>query len=345
MSRNLHDRVLGSLLGAGIGDALGAPTEGMSAEEIADRFGSRVVDFEDGSDNYYALGNDVAEVTDDASQTYEMARAVADCKGRLTVKAAAQALVHWSESYPKYYPRNAGPTTSQVIEALRAGGDPVELGMLGRRFGRGTSDGAAMRVAAAGLTRPGDLERAVENAVAMCRPSHGTQHAFSGACAIACAVAEALREDSTTVSVIQASVYGARRGEEIGLATARRAEGRRVLPVLRTALAEALLAESMTDAERRLEDMVGAGGSIQEAVCVALGLFLAADGDFEKTVVSCANIGGDTDTIACIAGSVAGAFCGASAIRRDWVERWTAANPMLDLEPVARELADICLDA
>ena len=35
MSRNLHDRVLGSLLGAGIGDALGAPTEGMSAEEIA----------------------------------------------------------------------------------------------------------------------------------------------------------------------------------------------------------------------------------------------------------------------------------------------------------------------
>ena len=153
MSRNLHDRVLGSLLGAGIGDALGAPTEGMSAEEIADRFGSRVVDFEDGSDNYYALGNDVAEVTDDASQTYEMARAVAECRGRLTVDAAAQALVRWSESYPKYYPRNAGPTTSQVIEALRAGGDPVELGMLGRRFERGTSDGAAMRVAAAGLTR------------------------------------------------------------------------------------------------------------------------------------------------------------------------------------------------
>ncbi len=82
----------------------------MSAEEITDRFGSRVVDFEDGSDNYYALGNDVAEVTDDASQTYEMARAVAECKGRLTVDAAAQALVRWSESYPKYYPRNAGPT-------------------------------------------------------------------------------------------------------------------------------------------------------------------------------------------------------------------------------------------
>lgn len=343
MSRNLHDHVLGSLLGAGIGDALGAPTEGLSADEIAGRFGGRVTDFEDGSDNFYALGNNVAEVTDDASQTYEMARAVAECGGHLTIEAAARALVRWSETYPKYYPRNAGPTTSQVIEALRAGGDPVELGMLGKRFERGTSDGAAMRVAAAGLTRPGDLERAVENAVAMCRPSHGTQHAFAGASAVACAIAEALREGSTTVSVVRAAVYGARRGEEIGLASARRAEGRRVLPVLRASLAEALLAEDMVDAERRLEDAVGAGGSVQEAVCVALGLFLAADGDFEKTVVSCANIGGDTDTIACIAGSVAGAFRGASAIRADWARRWATANPTLDLEPVARKLTDICL--
>ena len=343
MTGDLYDHVLGGLLGAGIGDALGAPTEGLSADEIARRFGGRVTDFEDGSDNFYAPGNDVAEVTDDASQAYEMARAVAECEGRLTVEAATRALVRWSESYPKYYPRNAGPTTSQVIEALRAGGDPVELGMLGERFGRGTSDGAAMRVVAAGLTGPGDLERAAENAVAMCRPSHGTQHAFSGACAIACAVAEALREGATTVSVVRAAVFGARRGEEIGLASARKAEGRRVLPVLRTALAEALLAEDMADAERRLEDMVGAGGSVQEAVCVALGLFLAADGDFEKTVVSCANIGGDTDTIACIAGSVAGAYCGASAIRPDWVERWVATNPALELEPVARELTRVCL--
>lgn len=342
MDDKLFDRVLGSLLGAGIGDALGAPAEGLSAQEIVGRFGGRITGFEDGSENHYALGNNLAEVTDDASQAFEMAKAVVECDGTLSVEAAARALVRWSESYPKYYPRNAGPTTSHVIEALKSGGDPIELGMLGELYNRGTSNGAAMRVAAAGLTRPGDLDRAVDNAVAMSRPSHGTQHAFAGACAISCAVAEALTEGATTVSVVRASLYGARRGEQIGLETARRAEGRSVVLTLGAALGEALLAQDMEDAERRLDSLVGAGGSMQEAVSCAMGLFLAADGDFESTVLSCVNIGGDTDTVACIAGSVAGAFQGASKIRPSWVEQWKSANPGLTLEPVARQLTEIC---
>lgn len=342
MNERLYDHVLGSLVGAAIGDALGAPAEGLSKDEIAAKYGGRVETFVDGSDNFYSHGNDVGEITDDSSQMYEMAKAVADCDGVLTVEAAAEALVRWSASYPKYYPRNAGATTSHVIEELQVGADPIELGMLGGYVGRGTTNGAAMRVAGAGLTRAGDWDRAVENAVTMCRPSHGTQHAFAGAAAIAAGISEGLREDASTVSVVRACVFGARRGEELGLATARKAEGIRVPNTLGLALREALLAHDMEDAEDRLDETVGADGSIQSAVALAVGLFLASDGDPHEAIASCVNIGGDADTTACIAGSLVGAFRGCSAFPTEWVDTVRAVNPELKLDELAARLTTIC---
>jgi len=342
MNEKLYDKILGCLTGAAIGDAMAAPTEGFSKDEILAEYGGRITYYVDGKDNKYSYGNFVGEITDDASQMYEMAKAVADCDGELTVEAAAQALVRWSESYPKYYPRNAGATTSKVISQLKAGKDPIALGKEGKYVGRGTTNGAAMRIAAAGLTAPGDLEKAVRNAVTMCSPSHGTQHAFSGACAIACGISEALKESATTVSIVKACVYGARRGEEIGNEKGRRAEGIRVIHNIGTAVREALLAKDMVDAEDRLDDWVGADGSIQASAAIAIGLFLASDGGVEDTILSCANIGGDSDTNACIAGSLVGAFRGFSAFRKEWVEQMRSANPALQLEDVARRLTEIC---
>ena len=81
MSYDLYDRVLGCLLAAGMGDGIGAPTEGLSQDEIAAEYGKAVETFEDGSQNFYSLGNDVAEVTDDASQMYEMAKEIVSCGG------------------------------------------------------------------------------------------------------------------------------------------------------------------------------------------------------------------------------------------------------------------------
>ena len=189
-SYDLYDRVLGSLMTAGIGDALGAPAEGFSRQEIADTFG-RIVKFEDASHNAISPDNLVGEVTDDTSQMIEMAKAVIRAGGNLTVDGAGQALLNWSRNWPKYYPRNAGGTTKHVILALERGEDPVRIGKLGKLPYRGATNGAVMRVAAAGLIHPGDLDGACRTAITMTVPSHGTQHGFGGACAVACAIAGA----------------------------------------------------------------------------------------------------------------------------------------------------------
>jgi ADP-ribosylglycohydrolase len=341
MNYDIYDRVLGCMLTAAMGDAIGAPSEALSRVEIAEKFGGPLTTFEDSSDNYYARGNITGEVTDDASQMYEMAKAVVKTKGDLSVDAAAQALITWSKSYPKYYPRNAGPTTSLVINDLIAGKDPTEVGRVGKTYGRGTSNGAAMRVAAAGLCSPNDLEKAIKTAIIMTMPSHGTQHAYAGASAIACGISKAMMPDANIYSVLKACIYGAENGEKIGMSEARIASGSSLFPKILKAVEISLSSHSIEEALALLEKEIGNDGSIQVSVSVAIGIFAAAGGNPEATILGGANIGGDTDTIACIAGMLAGAYSGYSKLPGDWCRIFKAANPSLDFESVALELAEI----
>ena len=43
---SLHSKILGSLIGSAAGDAMGAATEARTTEQILERFGHRVTDFE-----------------------------------------------------------------------------------------------------------------------------------------------------------------------------------------------------------------------------------------------------------------------------------------------------------
>ena len=338
---SLYDRILGSLTVVGIGDAIGAPTEAMSRQEIEKKYVGRITTFMDGHDNPYALGNKIGEVTDDASQMYEMALAIAATGGKLTVEAAAEAIINWSRNFPKYYPRNAGPTTRSVIVEILAGKDPIEVGMIGGTYDRGTSNGAAMRVAAAGLAHPGDWAKAADTAITSCRPSHGTQHAFAGACAIACGISEAVTENAQISSILRACLYGAQQGHAAGIKTARKACGPTVYNRIMKAIEIGYAYVDMETAERRLEEEIGNDGSIQNSTAVAIGLFLAADGDPVKTVLGRANIGGDSDTIACIAGTLAGAYKGYEAIPLEWRQIFEQVNVQLKFKDVAERLTDI----
>lgn len=340
----LYNKIKGTLVAAGMGDAMGAPSEAWSRDEIIKNYGKPITDFIDPSLNFYVKDNLVGEVTDDTSQMYEMALAIIKAKGNLTVKDVANALVEWAEKYPKYYPRNAGPTTRYLIEDLKLGKDPVELGKTGGTYDRGTSNGAAMRIAPAGLLFPGNLEKTIEVAITMTKPSHGTQHGYSGACAIACGISIALVENADLYSIIKACLYGAKRGEEIGRREARIAPGFAVYEKIVKSIEIALISENMEEVMDRLERSVGNDGSIQSSVACAIGLFLASYGDVMETIISGANIGGDTDTIACIAGMLAGAYTGFQGIDGDKYEVFEKANTGFDFDKVSEELTNLAYD-
>jgi len=69
----------------------------------------------------------------------------------------------------------------------------------------------------------------------------------------------------------------------------------------------------------------------EEAVALALYCFLRYPNDYSKTVIRAANTNGDSDSIACIAGSISGAYLGVQAIPEAWIERIEKADYLADL--------------
>lgn len=326
MTRSHYEgRVLGSLATACIGDALGAPTEQRTITEIRALWGGRVERFETPPpESPFAKGRAAGQITDDASQMLALVDAYIESNGRLTAVAVATALLRWADD--EEYSRFMGPSTRAGIERLRAGGDPTETGRAGRLTTEGTSNGAAMRIASVGLAHPGDLEGAVSDAVIACLPTHATTLAISGAAAVAGAIAIAMEPDARLMDVIRAARRGAALGATAGLQHGRDVAGPTVVARLDRALELVVNASDFDHAIERLAGGVGTGLHISEAVPAALAIFLAADGDPFLTVVGGANAGDDTDTVACIAGSIAGAFKGIEAVPQDLYEQVEAAN-------------------
>jgi ADP-ribosylglycohydrolase len=339
----LHDRILGSLAGACVGDALGAPTEQRSIGEIRHTWGGRVERFyKPPEDSPYAQGRGAAMITDDASQMLHLVDAYLESAGTLTPESMADVILQWSEN-AQYFPRFAGPSTRAGVERLRNGVDPATAGSIGRLTTEGTSNGAAMRVAPAGLMHPGDPEAAIRDALVTCLPTHGTDLAISGAGCVAAAVATAMVPGSSLMDVIRAAQWGAQEGERLGRKHGREVAGPSVRRRLDLALALAIKAKDLDEAVLSIATLVGSGLHVSEAVPAAIGIFVAADGDPFLAVVGGANAGDDTDTVACIAGSVAGAFHGFGRVPQDLYKEMLWANA-LDLETKAAAFASLVAD-
>lgn len=73
--------------------------------------------------------------------------------------------------------------------------------------------------------------------------------------------------------------------------------------------------------EGKTLDHLGEGWIGEEAVVLALYCFLRYPNDFRKVVLRGANTNGYSDSIACIAGSISGAFLGIKAIPKKWIKK------------------------
>jgi ADP-ribosylglycohydrolase len=324
----LRDHIFGSLAAAALGDAMGAATEQHTTDEIVARFGGLLRELHAPSDETFSSGNQPGQITDDTSQMLALAQALIDAGGELTEDLWVRALLRWAETSPAA--RMMGPTTRPLLEALATGRDTAAIGRSPystRKFASfGATNGAAMRVAPAGLICPGDVEAAVRLSWITCRPTHDTQIAAAGAGAIAAGVAQALLPGADVFSVVRACMQGARLGEAIGAHEGRRVPGPSILRRIEIAVDEALRAASLHEAIARIEASVGNSVMTVESVPAAVGIFVAAGGDPLEAAVGGTNIGNDSDTIATMAGALAGALGGVRAVPAALLETILAAN-------------------
>jgi ADP-ribosylglycohydrolase len=311
----LYERILGSLMGAALGDALGAPTEGCSRAEITQRYGGLVRGFQPRAAGASALRLLPGEVTDDTSQLLAFARALLACEGELDAARWTAALRDWLLTSPK---------------ARLAGRRPAGSCTAGRNV---RLDGSTMRrwvprtAPRCGWRRRAWSARAMSSAplgwrgCAASRPT--TPRSPPRPPAPSGGVAVALTSRGDLEAVLGACRRGAQLGEALGAREGRLVPGRSVADQIELAVSALAGSPSLEAALERIATRVGSSGLAVESVPAAIGVFAAARGRPYEAIVAGASIGGDCDTIASMAGALAGAFRGLQGIQRHVIKSTT----------------------
>lgn len=322
-----QNRAVGALLGLAIGDALGMPTQSFSPDEIDRRFG-RLTGFIDGPpDQPLAPGMPAGSVTDDTEQAVLLANILLEGNGRVDPVALANRLMAWEDGMRARGSLDLlGPSTTRAIAALRAGGAVDEVG----RFG--ATNGAAMRIAPIGIAvdvrLPDRLERAVQEASFV---THNTGVALAGAAAVAAAVSAGVNGGSVR-DATSAAVAAASRARRLGHWVAGADVSTRIAWAV-----EAVEGQSPNAATRTIRALVGTSLASQESVPAAFATLAVHPDDPWEVVLMAASLGGDCDTIAAIAGTIAGATHGSGGFPES-ARRLVEGVNDLDLEALASRL-------
>ncbi|GGT58904.1 ADP-ribosylglycohydrolase family protein [Streptomyces althioticus] len=355
---SLDERITGALVGAAVGDALGGPVEGYSPEQITERHGGRVrgiVGPWHGDD--WRTARPIApyhkgdgHVTDDTLMTHALVRVYARVRDHLDAYAVAGHLVPDLMTHPRWIPELEAETIplhriflaeKWLVARLHYGHvDPREAGV-----GNIVNCGAAMYMAPVGLVNAAHPAAAYAEALDVAG-AHQSSYGREAAGVFAAAVAAACAPDATPDSVVAACLSLAKDGtreavEKVCEEASRHTDAESALRPLR----EAVAPYDTVGPDYRSPSLGARRPSRLHAIeelPVALGMVVAARGDFRHAVLGAVNYGRDCDSIATMAGAVTGAL--GSPVPEEWAKTVAEASrldlwePAATLTAVAREV-------
>ena len=301
----MQNKILGGLYGQALGDAFAMPAQ-VHPDDTARTFGW-LDTWEDAPDDHIVhAGLPAGRITDDSEQAFSIAQAIIKT-GSVSVEAVVAGLVTWYERVGGDASPYVGPSTKRGINALKSGEDPSTTGLWG------DTNGAPMRISPIGLLHPGDVNGAVKDTVTVCMPTHFTQPAVSGACAVSAAIATGMIEGVSLDAVIQAGMLGA----ELGRLHGRKWFGTSVSFKIQQALDIVSSGQDVKTKLHRLYYEVGTTLNVPETVGAAFGVVALAEGDPKQTAILAANLSGDADTVGAIACAISGTYAGFDAFHPD----------------------------
>ncbi|MGC4023780.1 MAG: ADP-ribosylglycohydrolase family protein [Mesorhizobium sp.] len=322
----LIDRAMGALVGGALGDALGMPTQLLTAEEIRNTYGPVEGFVTPVPDHPVSKGLPAGSITDDTEQTLLLAEVLINSASSFDQKRWVASLIEWERGVKARGGYDLlGPSTKRAIDLINAGADPVEAGR------GGSTNGAAMRIGPVGIAlKPEPLILLVERVQETTAATHGSSVAISSASAVAAAVS--------------CGVEGGdwRSASNLGVEAARLAQGTAPSIDMAGLIEKArntVRGQSGRHAIELVVSEVGTGVESEQSIPAAFAILEVANGDPWKAAVLSANLGGDTDTIGAIAAGMAGACIGYSHLP----EKQIAQLKGLDLANV-RLLAERLVD-
>ena len=278
-------KFLGCLVGTAIGDALGARREGMGMS---------------GSEDVVSLAEKLEQLmyTDDTHMAIGIAESLIESKG-FDGEHMAQTFIKNYDAEPW---RGYGPGPPIIFGMIKSGEAWYSAA---NRLYRGGSfgNGSAMRVAPVGLLYSRNLEKLREIAYQSSAITHSHELGKEGAALQACAVTLALNSPSD--EDIDREAFLSRLQNFI----------RNQLYKEKVAQIRELLGEQD---KARVVTVLGNGIEAPRSVPTAIYCFLRQPQSYKDTVIYAISLGGDTDTIAAMAGAISGAYLGIEAIPSEW---------------------------
>ncbi|MDM8544832.1 ADP-ribosylglycohydrolase family protein [Desulfococcaceae bacterium HSG9] len=300
-------RFRGSLLGALLGDVIGAVVEAESPGYIRNAYGS-VEDILAETEIPEALGNPpwrVGRYTDDTQMMISVAEWLIEDES-LSSRDLLQRFSQACDPSRRY-----GPGTEAILRKFPANEEQWQS-LSRMSFPQGSyGNGSAMRVAPVGLCFHRDFDGLASASAASSRPTHCHPLAYQGALLQSSAVAAAVRMEKIDENLFL-------RALRIGLARHAADKGQdttvfwEALDVVEDGIRTGTAIDEMA---RRL----GTGTAALKSVPMALFCFLANSDSYADTIQAAVFAGGDTDTIAAMAGAIAGAHLGEQAIPSHWL--------------------------
>lgn len=309
-SISLEDRFDGCLLGAAIGDALGMPTEYLQKSYFEKFYKGKVMDFENPLPDSPCGHLKAGQYTDDTQQIIVLAKSLIKNHG-FNIEGFAKDLGEWGWKCrnKKDYNRFGGGTSINAAIEIYNGKNCNETGI------NSPSCGAAMRIAPIGLFYNKNLELLKDYAIDASRITHKNLTAIDSAVLVS--------------SIIAMLANGKKPIEAIESANNNEVEYN-----LRKNVGYAIGNKDLEPNE--VASSIGVSENAKETVPMAIYCFLHSPDDYEKTVINAANlVPGDTDSIACIAGAISGAYNGIKKIPKRFLEKIESRN---ELENMARDL-------
>lgn len=306
----IRDKIAGALYGMALGDAMGMPAELWSREKARKFFGKKIDSFIDGpKENEVAANYRYGQFTDDTSQALVVLDSLHATNYLPDSRDIALRMIKWAEKVNAWENNILGPTSKVALAAIKDGCPNTNV------TDKALSNGSAMRIPPIGcLFKPDKRQEIVDYVYEVTKATHTSNVTIAGASMIAMGVSSAIvNSDFEKVidDVLGIEEVGYRKGFDYF--TPRLKE--------RTKLAIDIAKEYESDEDafsQKIYDVVGTGVGIIESVPAAIAIAYFTR-DPNKACLLCANIGGDTDTIGAMATAISGAFCGASAIKPEYI--------------------------
>lgn len=360
---NFKDKIKGVLISTALGDALGAPIEKLSCQEIKEQYG-RV---ESLKTKWYKedMGTDVNKgrkrgngtITDDTLMTLALCNVYNIERRHLDAYDMANEFVKEIAFRKVFIPefgredliieRLFYPEKHIFLRHTLANCEPREGG-----YGNMINCGAAMYIAPVGIVNAGNAKAAYDEAILFAM-GHQTSYGLEAAGVLAACVAKAFEPGASVEDVMETAIGLAKDGTKqaiIAITAAARDLREKGSPVeeVYAAFQKAILPFSpMGDDVSRQLEKVGIPsnhyapsrlGSIEE-LPFALGFILYNNGAYYPSIYDGINSGRDTDSIGVMIGVILGAMYGTSVIKEEDIELLESTNK-LDFDSITQQFTE-----